>query len=65
MARAGAIAYPHARIFLFSQEGISEIQYTETEHYQITKDFLNRHERMLQLLLSAEDEDLESKRRED
>jgi predicted ATPase len=59
------LAYPHSRIFLFSQEGISEIQYTETEHYQITKDFLNRYGRMLQLLLSAEDEDLESKRRKD
>ena len=57
------LAYPNARIYLFSQEGISEVNYTETEHYQITKDFLNRHERMLQLLLSAEDEDLESKRR--
>ncbi len=37
--------------------------HTDTEHYQITKDVLNRHERMLQLLISAEDEDLESKRR--
>jgi len=57
------LAYPNARIYLFSQEGISAVNYTDTEHYQITKDFLNRHERMLQLLLSAEDEDLESKRR--
>src|SRR5712692_8575181 len=51
--------------FRFSETGISEVKYTETEHYQITKDFLNRHERMLDLLLSAEDEDLESKRRKD
>lgn len=57
------LAYPNARIYLFSENGISEMPYTDTEHYQITKDFLNRHERMLQLLLSAEDEDLESKRR--
>ena len=31
----------------------------------ITRDFLNRHERMLELLISAEDLDLESKRRKD
>jgi predicted ATPase len=57
------LAYPNARIYHFSQDGISEVQYTETEHYQVTKDFLNRSDRMLQLLLSAEDEDLKSKRR--
>jgi predicted ATPase len=57
------LAYPNARIYQFSESGISEIAYTETEHYQVTKDFLNRHERMMDLLLSAEDADLESKRR--
>ena len=59
------LAYPNARIYQFSEEGISQIQYTETEHYQITKDFLNHYNRMLELLLSAEDADLESKRRKD
>jgi predicted ATPase len=57
------LAYPHARIYLFSETGITEVNYTDTEHYQITKDFLSCHKRMLHLLLSAEDEDLESKRR--
>jgi predicted protein tyrosine phosphatase len=28
----------------FSESGISEVRYAETEHYQITRDFLNRHE---------------------
>jgi hypothetical protein len=36
---------------------------TDTEHYQITKDFLNRHERMLEILLSEEEKDLKSKER--
>lgn len=57
------LAYPNARIYLFSDNGISETDYTETEHYQITKDFLNRHGRMLEILLSAEDRDLRSKKR--
>ena len=57
------MAYPYARTYLFSESGISEIKYTETEHYQVTKDFLNRHERMLEILLSDEEKDLKSKER--
>jgi predicted ATPase len=56
------LAYPHARIYQFAESGITEVKYTETEHYQITKDFLNRHDRMLEILMTAEDEDLESKK---
>jgi predicted ATPase len=55
------LAYPKARIYQFAESGITEVKYTETEHYQITKDFLNRHERMLEILMSTEEEDLESK----
>jgi predicted ATPase len=57
------LSYPNARIYQFSQAGIAEVKYTETEHYLVTKDFLNRHERMLEILLTAEDEDLKSKER--
>ncbi len=56
------LAYPQARIYQFAESGITEVKYTETEHYQITKDFLNRHDRMLEILMSAEEEDLESKK---
>lgn len=56
------LAYPNARIYQFTEDGILEVKYTETEHYQVTKDFLNRHERMMELLLAA-DEDLKSKER--
>lgn len=54
------LAYPHARIYQFRETGVAEVKYTETEHFQITKDFLNRHERMLELLLDTEDADLEA-----
>jgi predicted ATPase len=57
------LAYPNARIYQFAEDGIKEIKYVETEHYQITKDFLNRHERMLEILLTAEDKNLKSKER--
>lgn len=57
------LAYPNARIYQFTASGIVEVKYTETEHYQVTKDFLNRHERMLEILLTAEEEDLRTKER--
>jgi len=47
------LAYPNARIYQFSDAGIAEVKYTDTEHFQITRDFLNRHERMLEILLAA------------
>jgi predicted ATPase len=45
------MAYPEAAIHLFSKEGISPIAYEETEHFQVTRDFLSNRERMLQLLM--------------
>jgi len=57
------LAYPHARIYEFGEHGIREIAYTDTEHYRITKDFLNRHERMLEILLEEEELDLKAKER--
>ncbi len=45
------MAYPHAKILAFSEEGIHEINYKETEHYRITRDFLNRTDVMLGELL--------------
>jgi predicted ATPase len=57
------LAYPNARIYQFAEDGIKEVKYTDTEHYQVTKDFLNRHERMLEILIADEDEDLKSKER--
>lgn len=57
------LAYPNALIYQFSDDGIREVKYTETEQYLITRDFLNRHERMLEILLTEEEEDLKSKER--
>ena len=45
------LAYPHATIYEFGESGIRSVKYTETEHYQVTRDFLNRHEKMLSILL--------------
>ena len=45
------MAYPDAEIFQLSQDGIDSIDYTETEHYQVTKDFLSNREKMLRILM--------------
>ena len=48
------LSYPRAKILLFDGSGISEVAYEDTEHYAVTRDFLNHYERRLQQLL-AED----------
>ena len=55
------LAHPPARIYRFSEDGIHEIKYTDTGHCQITRDFPNRHERMLEILLTQEELDLKSR----
>ncbi|BDI33005.1 hypothetical protein CCAX7_50560 [Capsulimonas corticalis] len=46
------MAYPNALILEFSASGIRPIEYRDTEHYRITKMFLDDPERMLNLLMS-------------
>ena len=45
------MAYPGARILQLSAEGIAAVDYRETEHYRITKRFLDDPERMMKYLL--------------
>jgi predicted ATPase len=52
------MAYPDARIYVLSEEGIREVPYQETEHYLITRGFLANPQRTLNGLLS-EDESTE------
>lgn len=44
------LGYPDAVIYSFDFAPIERIKYEETEHYQITKQFLNRTERLLEEL---------------
>lgn len=46
------LSYPNAKILQFNGEGISEVKYEDTEHYAITRDFLNNYPRRLEQLLS-------------
>ena len=45
------MAYPKARIYLLTEDGIQETAYEDTEHYRVTRDFLMNPERMLRILM--------------
>lgn len=45
------LAYPNASIYLLEQERTREVAYEETEHYVVTRRFLQDHRRMLSELL--------------
>jgi predicted ATPase len=47
------LAYPSATIYEFDQHGIKKVSYEETEHYQVTRHFLNHPEQILRHLLVA------------
>jgi predicted ATPase len=50
------LGYPKAMILHFDQQsGLSQIDYEDTEHYQMTKSFLNNKDRMLHHLFSDSD----------
>ncbi|MBD0318850.1 MAG: AAA family ATPase [Gemmatimonadetes bacterium] len=46
------MAYPGARILLLEEGGIREVPYEETEHYVVTREFLNNPAGMLRELMS-------------
>ena len=45
------MAFPNAEILEFSEKGIQPKKYKDTEHYQITRRFLENPEKMLKYLL--------------
>lgn len=45
------LAYPNARIYHLSTEGMAEVAYEQTEHYALTRDFLLNRETYLRRIL--------------
>ena len=50
------LAYPDAWIYETSSHGLNRIAYEDTEHFQVTQNFLNRREMMLDILLERRDQ---------
>lgn len=46
------LAYPNAVIFQIDESGINQIRYQETEHYKVTRSFLENPDRTLKALFS-------------
>lgn len=51
------LSYPSAKIILFDGTGLSEVAYEDTEHFAVTRDFLNHYPRRLEQLLQEEESD--------
>jgi len=49
------MTFPNAQILEFSQYGIKSVKYQDTEHFRLTKDFLENPEKMLHYLLENND----------
>ena len=45
------MAYPDAQIYELSQSGIASVDYRDTEHYRITKQFVEAPDKMIHYLL--------------
>lgn len=45
------LSYPNARIVQFDGAGLSQVRYEDTEHYAVTRDFLNNYQGCLKRLL--------------
>lgn len=50
------LGYPDAWIYQASEHGLERVEYEDTEHYEITRGFLNRRQTFLDILLEERDD---------
>jgi predicted ATPase len=48
------MAYPNAQIYVLSDSGLKPTDYEDTEHYKVSKRFLENRDRMLRTLFGKE-----------
>ena len=48
------LGYPNAWIYQASEHGLERVEYEDTDHYQVTRNFLTRREMMLDILLDLD-----------
>jgi predicted ATPase len=48
------LGYPNAWIYQVSEHGVDRVEYEDTDHYQVTRNFLTRREMMLDVLLTED-----------
>jgi predicted ATPase len=47
------LAYPRACIYQLDEDGIRKVEYEQTEHYSVTREFLNGYQHLLEILMEA------------
>lgn len=47
------MAYPGAKIIQLTEEGPREVSYEDTEHFQVTRQFLANHKNMIRLMFDS------------
>lgn len=50
------LGYPDAWIYQASERDLERVEYEDTEHFQVTRNFLNRRQVFLDVLLAPDDE---------
>jgi len=50
------LGYPDAWIYQASEHGLERVEYEDTEHFQVTRGFLNRRQTFLDILLEERDD---------
>jgi len=51
------LSYPDAWIYQATAHGLERVAYEDTDHFQVTRNFLNRRQTFLEVLLSEDDDD--------
>lgn len=46
------LAYPESRIYACGENGLRRTRYTDTENYRVTRDFLTRYPKMMDILMA-------------
>jgi predicted ATPase len=46
------LSYPNSKILRFDSEGISQVKFEDTDHFSVTRDFLNNYQNRLRDLLA-------------
>jgi predicted ATPase len=46
------LAYPRSCIYQLDEDGIRKVEYEDTEHYSVTRQFLNDYQQLLPILIA-------------
>jgi predicted ATPase len=49
------LGYPDAGIYQASERGLERVEYEDTEHFQVPRNFLNRRQTFLKVLLAPDE----------